>query len=67
MIAPLRPIGIEFMLILAAMTPSAASQVAAGGAEQGWMQFRGPGAMGVAEDPSLPDTWPSVIPAKNNK
>ena len=52
-----RPRPIDLLLILAAMTPAAASQVAAGGAEQGWMQFRGPGAMGVADDPSLPDTW----------
>ena len=26
-------------------------------APQNWMQFRGPGAMGVAEDPALPDRW----------
>ncbi len=26
-------------------------------APQGWMQFRGPGSMGVAEDPRLPDRW----------
>jgi outer membrane protein assembly factor BamB len=57
MIARLHPIGIEFLIVLAAMTPFAASQVATGAAEQGWMQFRGPGAMGVAEDPRLPDTW----------
>ena len=22
-----------------------------------WPQFRGPGAMGVADDPKLPDSW----------
>ena len=26
-------------------------------AEDNWPQFRGPGSLGVAEDPSLPDTW----------
>lgn len=26
-------------------------------AQNNWAQFRGPGSLGVAEDPSLPDTW----------
>src|ERR1044072_3207776 len=26
-------------------------------ADEKWAQFRGPGAMGVAEDANLPDTW----------
>ena len=26
-------------------------------ADEKWAQFRGPGSMGVAEDPNLPDTW----------
>jgi len=26
-------------------------------ADEKWPQFRGPGSMGVAEDPNLPDTW----------
>lgn len=26
-------------------------------ADEKWAQFRGPGAMGVTEDPTLPDTW----------
>src|SRR5262249_5820592 len=26
-------------------------------AQNNWAQFRGPGSVGVAEDPNLPDTW----------
>ena len=26
-------------------------------AQTNWPQFRGPGSLGVAEDPSLPDIW----------
>ena len=26
-------------------------------AQNNWPQFRGPGSLGVAEDPTLPDTW----------
>jgi outer membrane protein assembly factor BamB len=26
-------------------------------AQNNWAQFRGPGSLGVAEDPGLPDTW----------
>src|SRR5499427_7370584 len=26
-------------------------------AQNNWAQFRGPGSLGVAEDPNLPDTW----------
>ena len=26
-------------------------------AQSNWAQFRGPGSLGVAEDPALPDTW----------
>jgi outer membrane protein assembly factor BamB len=29
-----------------------------------WPQFRGPGAMGVAESPSLPDTWSTTTNVK---
>jgi len=25
--------------------------------QNNWAQFRGPGSLGVVEDPSLPDTW----------
>ena len=41
-----------------AASTAAAARVSPGvQAVQNWTQFRGPGAMGVAEDPSLPDTW----------
>ena len=36
------------LILLTAATITAAEQ---------WPQFRGPGAMGVADSPSLPDTW----------
>src|SRR5215813_5996906 len=26
-------------------------------AQNNWAQFRGPGSLGVTEDPNLPDTW----------
>ena len=34
-----------------------ALSIAAGQTPQNWMQFRGPGALGVAEDVRLPDRW----------
>ena len=41
-------------LVLAGLLALSAASAAAG---QGWPQFRGPGARGVADDPRLPDTW----------
>lgn len=49
MTAQIPPKGAALLLLAAISAPVAA--------QRDWMQFRGPGAMGVAEDASLPDTW----------
>ena len=50
MVKPLRLRVAAFVAVVATLTLSVPTQ-------ENWMQFRGPGAMGVADDPRLPDSW----------
>ena len=52
-----RPVCVARFLWLAAMLPFLAGVAAPGVEVVNWPQFRGPGSLGVADNPNLPERW----------